>query len=376
MKTQIVVQLTIIALLVISGCGQKTQKSKEKKSMKSEKSLQAFTLQNKNGCEVRITNFGGKVMSLKVPDNAGKMGDVVLGYETPEEYIEGNPFFGAVIGRYGNRVGGASFQLDGKKYELPKNDGDNQLHGGPEGFHNHIWGAEKIEKDGNEALRLSYVSEDGEMGYPGRMNITVTYILTQDNSLKIEYEATTNKKTVLNVSNHSFFNLKDGGKSKIFDHEIMINADHYTPVSKALIPTGEILSVAETPMDFREAKAMAPVIDSDHPQIKYGNGIDLNWVLNKPQRGSLTLAAKVHEVTTGRIMEVYTTEPGMQFYTGNFLDGSDVGKDGIAYEQRSAFCLETQHFPDSPNKAHFPSPVLDPGETYTQTTIYKFSTEK
>ena len=377
MKKNIVSYTIAVALLIFAGCGQKSQKSEEQESMKqSEQNIKAFTLTNKNGCEVKITNFGGKVMTLKVPDKNGNIGDVVLGYETAEEYVEGNAFFGALVGRYGNRIGDASFTLDGKTYELPDNDGDNHLHGGPEGFHNVIWNAEEITQNGNEALRLTYVSEDGEMGYPGRLDVTVTYTLTQKNELKIEYEATTNKKTVLNLTHHSFFNLKDGGKSDVLDHELMINGDFFTPVSEELIATGEIRPVENSPMDFTEAKAMGDGINGEYKQIQYGNGFDHNWVLNKPERGNLTLAAKVYEPTTGRIMEVHTTEPGMQFYAGNFLDGSDVGKNGIAYEQRTGFCLETQHFPDSPNQTHFPSPVLKPGETYTQTTIYQFSTEK
>jgi aldose 1-epimerase len=377
MKKNFISYTLAVALLIFTGCGQKPQKSKEKESMKqSEQKIQAFTLTNKNGCEAKITNFGGKVMTLKVPDKNGNIGDVVLGYETAEEYVEGNPFFGAMVGRYGNRIGDASFTLDGTTYELPKNDGDNHLHGGPEGFHNVIWNAEKTTREGNEALKLKYVSEDGEMGYPGKLDVTVIYTLTQENELKIEYEATTSKATVLNLTHHSFFNLKDAGESKILDHELTINGEFFTPVSKELIPTGEIRPVENTPMDFTEVKTMGDGINSDYQQIQYGNGFDHNWVLNKAERGKLTLAATVYEPTTGRKMEVYTTEPGMQFYAGNFLDGTDVGKNDVAYEQRTGFCLETQHFPDSPNQAHFPSPVLKPGETYTQTTIYKFSTGK
>lgn len=376
MKKIIIIHTIAVALLIFAGCGQKSQKQEEQQSMKSEQSIKAFTLENKNGCEVKITNFGGKVMTLKVPDKDGNISDVVLGYENAEEYVDGNPFFGALVGRYGNRIGDASFTLDGKNYELPENDDGNHLHGGPDGFHNVIWNAEKITREGNEALKLTYVSADGEMGFPGRVDVTVTYTLTGENELRIDYEATTNKKTVLNLTHHSFFNLKDAGKSKILDHELMINADHFTPVSEALIPTGEIRPVGNTPLDFKEAKNMGDGINSDYQQIEYGNGFDHNWVLNKTERGELSLAASVYEPTTGRKMEVYTTEPGMQFYAGNFLDGSDVGKNNVAYEQRSGFCLETQHFPDSPNQAHFPSPVLEPGETYTQTTIYKFSTGK
>ena len=377
MKKNFISYTLAVALLIFTGCGQKPQKSKEKESMKqNEQKIQAFTLTNKNGCEAKITNFGGKVMTLKVPDKNGNIGDVVLGYETAKEYVEGNPFFGAMVGRYGNRIGDANFTLDGTTYELPKNDGDNHLHGGPEGFHNVIWNAEKITREGNEALKLTYVSEDGEMGYPGKLDVTVIYTLTQENELKIEYEATTSKATVLNLTHHSFFNLKDAGESKILNHELTINGDFFTPVSEELIPTGEIRPVENTPMDFTETKTMGDGINSDYQQIQYGNGFDHNWVLNKAERGKLTLAATVYEPTTGRKMEVYTTEPGMQFYAGNFLDGTDVGKNDLAYEQRTGFCLETQHFPDSPNQAHFPSPVLKPGETYTQTTIYKFSTGK
>lgn len=248
----IIIQSIAVALLlmVISGCGQKPQKPEEQESMKKEQALKAFTLKNDNGCEVKITNFGGKVMTLKVPDKDGNIEDVVLGYETPEEYVEGNGSFGALIGRYGNRIGDARFTLDGKTYKLPANNNGNQLHGGDKGFHMVVWDAKKIDNEGNEALKLNYVSEDGEMGYPGTLEVTVIYTLTQENDLRIDYKATTNKKTVLNLTHHSYFNLKDAGKSKILDHELMINADFFTPTNEELIPTGEIRPVKNTPLDF------------------------------------------------------------------------------------------------------------------------------
>ena len=331
-----------------------------------------YTLNNANGLEASITNYGGIVTSLKVPDRHGKVSDVVLGFDTFESYRGTHPYFGSLIGRYGNRIGKARFVLDGVEYSLAANNGENHLHGGFHGYDKVVWKAEIIEDDDDPSLRLEYLSKDMEEGYPGSLSVEVEYRLTNDNGLRIDYRATTDKKTVVNLTHHSYFNLKDAGASDILGHELMIAGDRFTPVDEGLVPTGEVRSVEGTPLDFRQPAAIGARIGQDDPQLKFGGGYDHNWVLNS-QDGSLALAGRVYEPTTGRSMEVYTTEPGLQFYSGNFLDGSQVGKSGLGYGHRSGFCLETQHFPDSPNKPDFPSTVLDPGAEYTQTTIYKFS---
>ena len=331
-----------------------------------------YTLTNANGCEVRITNYGGIVVSLKVPDKTGKLADVVLGYETLDKYIEKTPYFGALIGRYGNRIGKGKFTLNGKEYTLAVNNGPNHLHGGLVGFDKVVWRAEEIKKREAVGLELTYLSKDGEEGYPGNLSVTVRYLWTNDNELKIDYAATTDKATVVNITNHSYFNL--ACKGDILGHELMINADKFTPVDEGLIPTGELRSVAGTPMDFRRATAIGARIEQADEQLKFGLGYDHNWVLNRSD-GSLRMVARVYEPTTGRVLEVHTTEPGVQFYCGNFLDGTITGKYGRVYQKRNGLCLETQHFPDSPNKPNFPSTVLKPGEKYASTTIYKFTTK-
>ncbi|UCC96365.1 MAG: galactose mutarotase [Phycisphaerales bacterium] len=331
-----------------------------------------YTLTNANGCEVKITNYGGIVVSLKVPDKTGKLGDVVLGYETLDKYIEKSPYFGALIGRYGNRIGKGKFTLDGRVYTLAVNNGENHLHGGIVGFDKAVWNAKEIKQPDAVGLELTYLSGDGEEGYPGNLSVTVRYLWTDDNELKIDYTATTDRLTIVNLTNHSYFNL--AGKGDILGHELMIDADRFTPVDEGLIPTGELRSVAETPMDFRKPMTIGARIEQDDEQLKFGLGYDHNWVLNRYD-GSLRRVARVCESTTGRIVEVYTTEPGLQFYSGNFLDGTITGKCGAVYQQRYGLCLETQHFPDSPNKPDFPSTLLKPGERYTSTTIYKFTTQ-
>lgn len=334
--------------------------------------VEIYTLTNANGLKAKITNYGGIVVSLLVPDRDGKPGDVVLGYETLEEYIENNPYFGTLVGRYGNRIARGKFTLEGIEYTLAQNDGENHLHGGPKGFDKVVWKADAFRSKNSVGLKLTYLSKDGEEGYPGNLSVTVVYTLTNDNELKIEYTAVTDKVTIVNLTHHGYFNLAGAGLGDILGHELMIKADRFTPVDKGLIPTGELRSVKGTPMDFTRAVAIGARIDQAAEQLVLGGGYDHNWVLNNGD-GSLALAAKVYEPTTGRVMEVYTTEPGIQFYSGNFLDGSITGKGGKVYEYRYGFCLETQHFPDSPNKPDFPSTVLKPGETYTTTTIYTFS---
>lgn len=334
-----------------------------------------YTLRNAGGCEVKITNYGGIVVGLTAADREGKLDDVVLGYETLGEYLADTPYFGALVGRYGNRIGGAKFTLDGVEHALEVNDGANSLHGGRRGFDKVVWQAKAVEGEKEDSLELTYLSADGEEGYPGNLSVKVVYAWTDDNELRIDYTATTDRKTVVNLTHHSYFNLAGAGVGDNLAHEMTINADRFTPVDGGLIPTGELRSVEGTPMDFRQPTAIGARIDADDEQLKLGGGYDHNWVLNSTD-GSLAPAASVHEPTTGRVMDVLTTEPGIQFYAGNFLDGSNVGKGGKAYRHRSAFCLETQHFPDSPNHPEFPSTVLEPGGTYRQTTVYRFSARR
>ncbi len=334
--------------------------------------VQLYTLANKSGMEARIMNYGGILVSLKVPDRQGQLGDVVLGFDGLDRYVKENPYFGALIGRYGNRIAGGKFELEGKTYTLAQNNGPNHLHGGLKGFDKKLWSAESADSPDGPQLILRCVSPDGEEGYPGELRVRVTYTLTDDNALRIDYEATTDKTTIVNLTNHSYFNLKDAGATPILDHVLMIDADRFTPVDETLIPTGELRPVEGTPFDFRQPTPIGARIDADDPQLRFAGGYDHNFVLNRTGEG-LTLAARVYEPATGRVMEVLTTEPGIQFYTGNFLDGTLTGKSGVVYQKRSALCLETQHFPDSPNHPQFPSTVLKPGETYRSTTVYKFS---
>ena len=334
-----------------------------------EKTTSLYTLKNKNGLVAQITNFGAKIVSLFVPDSKGNFADIVLGYETIEGYIKGNPYFGAICGRYANRIADGKFVIEGKTYQLPVNNGPNSLHGGPEGFNNQVFDAKKT---GSSAVEMFYVSKDGEMGYPGTLNFKVTYTLTDNNELRLDYEATTDKATCINICSHSFFNLAGEGKGDILNHEIRINAEKFTPVNDVLIPTGEIKSVKGTPMDFTKPTRIGKHIDDDFDQLDYGKGYDHNWVLNKKIKGKLSLAANCYEPISDRVLEVYTTQPGLQLYTGNWLDGSDKGKGSKSYGMRSALCLEAQNFPDSPNKPNFPSTLLKPGEVYRQTCLYKF----
>lgn len=339
------------------------------------KKVDLYTLTNAKGVVMAVTNYGGIMVSLLVPDKAGKMGDIVLGYNDVAGYVKNNPYFGSIVGRYGNRIGKAKFSLDGKEYTLAANNGENSLHGGVKGFDKVVWDAKEVKADNAVGVELKYLSKDMEEGFPGNLSVTVTYWLTNDNEFKLDYLATTDKATVVNLTHHSYFNLAGEGSGDILGHELMMNADKYTPVDVGLIPTGELPAVEGTPMDFKKPTAVGARIDADFEQLKFGKGYDHNWVLNQKKPGEMTLAATVYEPKSGRFMEVMTTEPGLQLYTGNFLDGSIIGKSGKAYAFRNALCLETQHFPDSPNKPDFPSVVLQPGETYKTTTIYKFSTK-
>jgi aldose 1-epimerase len=334
-----------------------------------------YTLTNSGGMEVAITNYGGVVASIKAPDRNGKFADVVLGFDTFDAYLNNTPFFGALVGRYGNRIARARFTLDGHEYHLAANDNGNTLHGGLKGFDKRLWQAMDVSTKDVPALELTYLSKDGEEGFPGNLSVTVTYSLTPKNELKIDYAASTDKDTVLNLTNHSYFNLAGQGEGDILSHLMMINADRFTPVDATLIPTGELKSVAGTPLDFRKPTAIGARIDADDQQMKFGRGYDHNFVLNR-KGGGLILAARVTEPSSGRVLEVLTTQPGLQFYTGNFLDGTIHGKAGKVYPRRSAFCMETQHFPDSPNQPQFPTAVLKPGEHFQSTTVFRFSTVK
>jgi aldose 1-epimerase len=335
--------------------------------------VQLYTLTNAKGMKAQVMSYGAIVTSLTVPDKSGKMADIVLGYDNLNGYVRNSPYFGAIVGRYGNRIGKGKFTIDGKEYSVTVNDGANTLHGGKKGFDKVVWQSEKVEKPEGVGVKLTYLSKDGEEGYPGNLKATVTYMLTNNNELRIDYEATTDKPTVVNLTHHGYFNLT-GMQRDILAHELKINADKYTPVDSGLIPTGELANVEGTPFDFRKSTAIGTRINADNPQLKFGKGYDHNWVLNKKD-AEMTVAAEVYEPTSGRLMTVSTTEPGIQFYTGNFLDGTITGKGGTAYKTRFALCLETQHYPDSPNKPSFPTTLLKPGQTYKTTTIYRFSTK-
>jgi aldose 1-epimerase len=333
--------------------------------------VQIYTLTNKNGLEARITNYGGIVVSLQAPDRNGTMADVILGFETLHDYLTSpSPYFGALVGRYGNRIGHARFTLDGVEYKLAANNGQNSLHGGVHGFNKAVWTPRELPDGG---LELTYLSKDGEEGYPGSLKVIVTYRLTDANELKIDYAATTDKDTVLNLTNHAYFNLKGAGNGDILGHVVTLNADRFTPVDAGLIPTGELRAVSGTPFDFRKATAVGARIEQNDEQLKLGKGYDHNWVLNK-DGAAPSLAARVEEPSSGRVLEAFTDQPGVQFYTGNSLDGSIKGKSGKPYGRFSGLCLETQHFPDSPNKPGFPSTELKPGQTFHSTTIYRFTT--
>lgn len=338
------------------------------------KAVQLYILKNSGGVQAAITNYGGRVVALVVPDKNGVMTDITLGYDSLNHYrTRSETYFGALIGRYGNRIAKAKFSLNGKTYQLAANNGVNSLHGGPKGFHNQVWDA--VQKD-DHTLELSYVSKDGEEGYPGSLAVKVVYTLTDANELKIDYEASTDQATVVNLTNHAYFNLNGQGNETITDHMLTIYASKYSAVDTTLIPAGDPVTVEGTPFDFRTAKQVGKEIAADHVQIKNGLGYDHNFVLDKKQSNGLEKAASVYSVSTGILMNVFTTEPAIQFYSGNFLDGKLVGKQQKAYGHRSAFCLETQHYPDAPNQPSFPSTTLEPGKKYQTTTVYQFGIQK
>ena len=337
------------------------------------KSVDLYTIKNSKGMVVQLTNYGGKIVSILVPDRDGNLADINLGYESAEAYINGTASLGATMGRYANRIAGGQFVLNGETYELPKNNGENTIHGGTKGFRFLVWDGKQID---DTSVQLTCVSPDGDQGFPGELVLQVTYTVTEDNELKLEYSATTDKATVINFTNHAFFNLKGEGQGDVMDHVLWVNANQFTPTDKAAIPTGELRAVTGTPFDFTSPKSLGQDINAENEQLTFGGGYDHNFVLDKTPN-ELVLAAKLVEPASGRVMEVLTTEPGLQVYTANSLTGqdTDVGKGGKPYGPRSAVCLETQHFPDSPHHPEFPSTVLNPGETYQSTTIYKFSTE-
>ncbi len=339
------------------------------------KLVMLYTLTNGHGMTVKITNYGAIVTSIVVPDRHGKLGDVVLGYDTLAGYIKNvnNPYFGVIAGRYANRIAKGHLVVDGQTYQLATNNGPNHLHGGVKGFDKRVWTASTESTADGSAVHLTYVSKDGEEHYPGTLTTNVTYMLTNQNALKIDYKATTDADTVVNLTNHSYFNLAGAGSGTILKHVLMLNASHFTPIDSTSIPFGKIAPVAGTPFDFTKPHAIGERINAKNEQLTNGSGYDHNFVLDRKSEGDLELAARVHDPTSGRTLEVYTTQPGVQLYTANFLNGKNIGKGGKAYIRRSAFCLETQHFPDSPNEPSFPTTLLKPGEVYTQTTVDKFS---
>ena len=334
-----------------------------------------YVLVNQKGMEAVVINYGAALVSLKVPDRTGKIADIVLGYDTLQGYEQDKSFFGATIGRYGNRIAAGLFTLDGTAFQLPKNDGPNCLHGGTHGFNKRLWTGTDHSRADAQVLELTYTSQDGEAGFPGVLNVQVTYTLPADsNELRIDYRATTNKDTVVNLTNHSYFNLSGSANQEIVDHRLLLHALEFTPVNSMLIPTGELRKVADTPFDFRTPTAIGARINQEDEQLKFGRGYDHNWVLERTGEPGLQVAAEVFEPTSGRVLEVLTTEPGIQFYSGNFLDGTVHGKAGQLYAHRTGLCLETQHFPDSPNHPNFPTTVLKAGQDYRSTTVFRFST--
>ncbi|MEX1130174.1 MAG: aldose epimerase family protein [Vicinamibacterales bacterium] len=372
--------LLILPLAVLchamTGSGQAAQSTVQREpfgKMPDGKAVERFTMTNANGIELKAISYGGIITSLRVPDRTGRLDDIVLGFDDLESYLKDDPFFGAIIGRYGNRIAKGAFALDGQTYKLATNNGPNHLHGGSKGFDKVLWTAEPVA--GRNAIAFSRTSPDGEEGYPGNLRVQVTYTLTDANELIVDYRATTDKATPVNLTQHSYFNLAGQASGDILGHQLMLNADRYTPVDDTLIPTGELAPVYGTPFDFRKPTAIGARIDKVDAQLKNGKGYDHNWVLNRTGSG-LQVAARVIEPKTGRTMEIATTEPGIQFYSGNFLDGTLTGKGGAVYKHRTGFCLETQHYPDSPNQPKFPSTTLRPGSEYKTSTVFTFGVAK
>ena len=387
MKQIILLSLMSAAVLILS-CKKEQKISEENQVQKAThsvttssfgvlpdgKAVTRYTLRNVNGTELSVINYGGIITSLKTIDKQGKFADVVLGYDSLSSYLKSSPYFGALIGRYGNRIAKGKFSIDGTSYTLATNNNENHLHGGVKGFDKVFWNIEMLPD--SASLKLNYISADGEEGYPGTLNTEVIYTLTDADELKIDYHATTDKKTIVNLTQHTYFNLTGDANQDILNHELMMDAPQFLPVDKTLIPTSELKSVTGTPFDFTMLTSIGSRISQDDEQLKFGMGYDHCWVLNAYDGKTLRKVAELYEPTTGRVIEVSTTEPGLQFYSGNFLDGTLVGKGGIAYKQHSGLCLEAQHYPDSPNKSSFPSVQMNPGEKYFTTTVYKFRVRK
>jgi aldose 1-epimerase len=376
---------TIIPILLVLAvaCQPKTKKTGDLPGMVKQENFQTtykglktdlFTIKNANGAVMQVTNYGAKIVTLFIPDKEGNFDDIVFGYEKIQEYLDGDKYFGAIVGRYANRIAAGKFTLDGVEYQLPKNEGGkNLLHGGDSGFDDAVWAGEITETPEGEAVRLTLHSPDGDQGFPGNLHVVILYTLTNENKLIVDYSAVTDKPTVINLSQHSYFNLSGHASSPVLNHELVINADNFTPVDQNLIPTGEIRPVEGTAFDFRTSHLIGERIANAEEQLILGMGYDHNFILNKKKAGELTFAASAYDILSGRFMQVYTTHPAIQFYTGNFLDGSAIGKGGSAYIYRSGFCLETQYYPDSPNHPNFPSTVLRPGEEYKHRTEFRFS---
>ena len=379
--------VAVLSLLGAAACGKGSQSASSMAQVTPRISLAPFgqtadgkgidliTLRNQRSVEIRLMTYGGIILSIKTPDRTGAVDDITLGYDTAAGYFKNSTYFGVIVGRYANRIAKARFTLDGKAYTLPANNGVNSLHGGTVGWDQKVWHAEPFQNASGVGVVLTLTSPDGDQGYPGEVKAKVTYTLTDDSRLIVDYDATSNAPTVINMTQHTYFNLAGSKATDILGQELMINADRYTPVDDTLIPTGELAPVAGTPFDFRTSTKIGARIDQDNEQLKRGKGYDHNWVLSRTGDG-LSLAAIAKDPVTGRTVEVSTTEPGIQFYSGNFLDGTNVGKGGKVYVHRGGFCLETQHFPDSPNQPSFPSTVLRPGGHYTSETVFKFGAEK
>lgn len=366
----------LLAIILLASCavekGAQSMQSEQFGTLPDGRPVNLYTLKNAIGMEMRVIDYGCIILSLTAPDRDGKMGDVVFGYDDLDSYLKATPYFGAIVGRYGNRLGDAKFTLDGEEYQLARNNGENALHGGLVGFDKVLWDAEPLDIENGDAIRFTYVSPDGEEGYPGTLTVSHTYSLLNDGSLKIDYLATTDKPTVLNLTHHSYFNLTADPTQTILDHILTIHADRFVRVNEDLIPTGDLPDLTGSPLDFRDPTIIGARIDSDDKDLQLGGGYDHCWVFSKPE-DEMGYVASVFEPVSGRVMEISTTEPGIQFYSGNFLDGSNIGKGGITYEYRTAMALECHRFPDSPNQEGFPNTTLRPGETYKKSTIYNFS---
>ena len=368
--------LGIVVLLLLAGCiSHRSVITRDYGALPDGRIAELYTLTNANGLKATLTDYGAILVSMEVPDRDGKLADVTLGYDTLEGWLSNTSYFGSTVGRYGNRIAKGKITLDGTTYTLAANNGENHLHGGIKGFDKVLWDAKSLKRPGAVGVEFTRTSPDGEEGYPGELTATVTYLLTDENELRIEFKATTDKPTIVNLVHHSYWNLTGDPNKTILDHELMLAADHFLPVDEGLIPTGELRPVKGTPFDFTQPTKIGARVSADDEQLKRGNGYDHCWVLRE-QTGKVALAATLYDPSTGRAMDVLTDQPGIQFYGGNFLDGSVTGKGGIKYQFRTALCLETQHYPDSPNKPDFPSVVLRPGETYRHTMIHRFYTRK